>query len=213
MPGSDADKVKFDMFDMQTPTGAPVISIQHAGDYSIIAEELRWDCMNYVLDEWDSFNYGIQAGSIWDVLNDPQLAFKVVDNEPPVKANSTSQLVSNKLIERDSIFTHRFPVNEESDLRPRRGDILVFWYNATIEGNEYLRAGHAVRLEQPIFAADGKLLSTTVVKTKNGQEKPKTCTLEEVREVYELDFTSKAPAGIYRLIRRQPDARYYHEQC
>ena len=197
-----AAEVIFEYYLMRTPsTNAGVIVLQHEREYNQPNEDNYYDCMNFALGCWPHFGYSIQAGSIWDVVNDPTLASKIIDNEPTITPGRTSQLAADNQAERQSILEHVYPAAPADPARPHAGDIIVYWSVVPMGEHQYLRAMHAAIITEPKFSPDSKLLLESKVRTKNGNEAPKDSTLKELCDVYALnDLKTTRPAGIYRLV-------------
>lgn len=211
-PEAQASGVKFNVFKMQTPGSQVDINIlQHAADYSAVAEKYRYDCMGFALGSWTKpgVGYGVHYASWYDLLNDRQLATKVLHNEPDDMAKSGGRWNEPSDGLNKNIWNREIYADDPPEKIPAAGDILVFWNAGKIAGVPdeqkewwFLTAYHAMILREVVLDKYKCIdIEKTKVDTKNGPEDiRRNCTLEEVFQAYPQFSPKYSPAGIYRLV-------------
>lgn len=155
-----------------------------------------YDCNGYALQSYVNFRYTVTSTCLWDVLNDPQIALKVVHNEPHVTPNSNSR-VDPRSPEGENISKLTVPENDAR--RIKKGDIVVFW----TDSGEYLAYKHLMVIETPVYDKHCMLdLDATKVKSKNGSNAIRDSSLQDVVNTFERQWLKKgAPVGVYRPVK------------
>jgi hypothetical protein len=202
-----AGKCTFQLYKMLTPNNSPVLVGKPTYDVKTVPAGYLYDCHTYAMGCYEKFGYLVQSGSLWDVYNDPQLATKIVHNEPEVIPAHTAQLKKSPYEEdkqgRPSIMNTPFPTPQ--GLKIESGDIMVFWTYFEMQPNWYLSGWHSVIIETPVYrAGDGGrqyLTLDTMVRSKDGSADPVVKSLDAVTKAYGSGYLKGTePVGVYRLV-------------
>jgi hypothetical protein len=210
-PNPDAQKVKYHAFRMRTLNNSPVIVAKAAKplyDPQTVDPRFWYDCQAFALGCYENFDYFVQAGSMWDVLNDPDLATAIVKNEPQILPSTTGQLADPKEARKPSIMGN---IYTNKPIQPK--DIII-WWNITERGeHKQIQAWHAAIFQNVIYEAAGpnqeKLSYNSTVISKNGSNKAEEYTLDALLLSYRWEMAAAktgtflkedSPVGIYRLV-------------
>lgn len=200
-----AGKCTFQLYKMLTPNNSHVLVCKPTYDVTTVPKGYLYDCHTYAMGCYEKFGYLVQSGSLWDVYNDPQLATKIVDNEPEVVRARSSQLMKSPYDDqrRPSIMKTPFPTQQ--GLTIEVGDIMVFWTVIEMAPHWYLTGWHSVVIDTPVYK-DGEgghryLTLDTRVRSKDGSADPVVKTLNAVLMAYGGGYLNGSePVGVYRLV-------------
>jgi hypothetical protein len=213
-------KVQLQSFKMQTPNGSVVFVSVPKYEEDKVEKRYWYDCHTYALGCYERLKYTVEAGSLWDVLHDPNLATTIGENlkTPVIQGRSGKfDLEEGKMPETKGAFLHT-PFNQPGP-QPETDDIMVFWECVQIPENHgpwYIRASHSLILKElefrewpydmeqddPRYIAGRYLeFKDTTAMTKNGSSEPKKATLRQILSTYgSYWLEGRRPVGIYRLV-------------
>lgn len=192
-------KITTKYYIMSTPTSRANVVVtgpSYNPNDQTITEDYRYDCIAHATKAWANFHYGILGGSLWDVLNDAEIAAPVVNNEPAVEPRKSSTIIGPTRTPGD-ISKRVYPAGSAERLLAN--DIVVFWSETPGPDPRYLTAQHSFVIVRPAYDAANKIdMMNTVVNSKNGSAAPKEMSLREVARDYRYYLDSDWPVGVYR---------------
>jgi hypothetical protein len=213
-------KVRLQSFKMRTPNGSPVFVSLPKYDAATVPKRYWYDCHTYALGCYEKFNYTVEAGSLWDVLHDPDLATTIGENlKTPVIQGRNGKFNLEEGKEPETKCSFSCTSFDQPGYQPQTHDIMVLWEYVRIPENTgpwYIRAHHSFKLKELEFRnfphdieegdrryIAGRYLEFryTTAMTKNGSDEPKEAELRKILGAYpSFELEKGGPAGIYRLV-------------